>query len=67
MSWPTDIKGDVNLALVSLSLVLRMFVVFIRCLGFFCCHLVVVIFYLASSSQVIGEKDRFLCTSQVIG
>ena len=42
-SWPDGVKADLCQALVSLGLVLLTFAVFINCcLGFFCCHLVVV-------------------------
>lgn len=57
VSWLDGIKGDLNQGLVSLGLLLRMFVVFSNpCLRFFVCHLVVVIFSFASTSQVAGKK-----------
>jgi len=60
-SWPDGVKGELNQALVSLDLVLHILVVFIDCcLGFLCCHLVVVMFGFASTSQVIGYEDCFL-------
>jgi len=37
-----------------------MLAVFISCLGFLCCHLVVGIFGFAITSQVIGLEDQFL-------
>jgi len=38
---------------------LHMLVVLINCsLGFLCCHLVVVMFCVASTSQVIGEEEE---------
>ena len=38
----------------------HMLAVFISCLGFLCCHLVVGIFGFAITSQVIGLEDQFL-------
>ena len=52
--WPDGIKGDLNQALVLLGLVSLMLVVFINCcLGFLCCHLVVVTLF-AATSEVTG-------------
>lgn len=55
ISWPDDIKSDLNQALVSLFLVLCMFVVFINCcLGFVMLSFGCSYICFASTSQVIG-------------